>query len=128
MRVRPIFWMLLIIVCAGVLVFADIVTNNRVFPLQAQIDQVLTNPQGIVVVRFHLMDSEAQSVDQARILLSASMPAMRMEPPVTTLQALGQGWYLARYYLSMTGLWHLAFQASAPGFLPMHQLIMLQMS
>lgn len=89
---------------------------------------MLTSPDGIVLVRLRLMDTEDQPVDQATILLSASMPAMRMEPPVTTLQALGQGGYLARFSLSMTGLWRLAFQASAPGFLPTHQLITLQMS
>lgn len=120
--------MMLVIVCAGLLVFADIVTNNQAVPLQAQIEQVLTRPQGIALVRFHLMDSEEQPIDQATILLSASMPAMRMEPPVTTLQALGHGGYLARFYLSMTGLWHLAFQASSPGFLPTYQLITLQVS
>lgn len=128
MRVRPFFWMILVIVCAGVLVFADFVTNTRAFPLQARVEQVLTSPQGIAAVRFHLTDTEAQPVDQATILLSASMPAMPMTPPVTTIQPLGQGRYLARFYLSMTGLWHLALQASAPGFLPTHQTLMLQVS
>lgn len=128
MRVRPFFWTLLAIVCASVLVFAVMVTNNRAYPLQAQIEQVLTSPTGIAVVRLHLTDTENQPVDQATILLSASMPAMSMEPPVANLQDLGQGGYLARFHLSMTGLWQLTFQVSAPGFLPTHQFIALQVS
>jgi hypothetical protein len=35
MRIRPFFWMVLVIVCAGVLTFAGIVTNNQASPLQA---------------------------------------------------------------------------------------------
>jgi nitrogen fixation protein FixH len=126
MRVRPFFWAFLVIVCAGVLVFADTVTNNRVFPLHAQIEQVLTSPAGIALVRLHLMDSEDQPIDQATIHLNASMPAMSMETPAASLEVLGQGRYLARVHLSMTGLWQLAFAVSAPGFLPAHPLIMLQ--
>jgi hypothetical protein len=76
----------------------------------------------------HLTDTEDQPVDQATIRLSASMPAMSMEPPVASLEALGQGGYLARFHLSMTGLWQLVFQVSAPGFLPAHQLLTLQVS
>lgn len=128
MRVRPFFWTLLVIVCAGVLVFASTITNNRADPLQAQIEQVLTGPAGIALVRLHLMDAENQPVDQATIHLSASMPAMSMETPAASLEVLGQGRYLARFHLSMTGLWQLAFEVSAPGFLPTRPLLMLQVS
>jgi hypothetical protein len=126
MRVRPFFWTLLAIACASVLVLAVVVTNNRVYPLQAQVAQVLTSPAGVAVVRLYLTDTEDQPVDQATILLNASMPEMHMEPQTAHLQALGQGGYLARFHLSMSGLWQLFFQVSAPGFLPTHQLLTLQ--
>jgi nitrogen fixation protein FixH len=128
MHIRPFFWAFLVIVCAGVLVFAGLITNHQAYPLQAQIEQVLTGPAGIALVHLHLMDSEDQPVDQATIHLSASMPAMSMEVQAASLEVLGQGRYLARFHLSMTGLWQLAFAVSAPGFLPAHPLIMLQMS
>ncbi len=128
MRVRPFFWMLLAMVCTSVLIFAIMVTNNQVYALQTQIEQVMTEPAGIVMVRLHLTDRENQPVDRATISLHASMPAMSMEPQVTHLQALGQGSYLSRFHLSMTGLWQLALAISAPGFLPTHQLITLQVN
>jgi hypothetical protein len=127
MRVRPFFWAFLVIICTSLLVFAGMVAKNQEYPLQVQFEQVFTGPAGVVVVYFQVTDTENQPVGQATILLRASMPEMSMGPQVASLQTLGQGSYLARFSLSMAGLWQLAFAISAPGFLPAHPLIVLQM-
>ncbi len=126
MRVRPFFWALLALVCVGVLAFASLKTATQTLPLKASIEQVITAAPGVALVRLHLADMEDQPIEQASILSRASMPDMLMEPQITSVQALGEGSYLARFQLSMPGYWELGFQVSAPGFVPVSQAVFLQ--
>lgn len=73
MRVRPFFWAFLATVCVGVLIFAGVVAKNQLYPLQAQIQQVVSNPAGLVVVHLHLADTENQPIDHAMITPDATM-------------------------------------------------------
>ncbi len=126
MRVRPFFWVFLALVCTGVLAFASIMTTNQELPLKAYIEQVITQSPGVALVRLRLIDTEDQPIEQATILSRASMPEMLMEPQITSVQALGEGSYLARFRLSMAGYWELGFQVFAPGFVSTQQVVFIQ--
>jgi nitrogen fixation protein FixH len=125
MRVRPFFWALLALACAGVLIFATVVSIERALPMHAHIDQVSSVTSGSTLVRLHLTDAEGTPIDQASVIPQAFMPAMSMGPQRTSVQALGQGVYLARISFSMMGLWNIDIIAHADGFAPIHQSIRL---
>lgn len=123
MRVRPFVWIMLVIACAGVLVFAANISVNKTVPLLAHIEQISTNGSGSALVRLRLTDTEGTPVDQARITPQASMPTMLMAPPSTTVQPLGHGLYLANINFSMTGAWKIDITAYADGFTKLEQSI-----
>lgn len=125
MRVRPFFWALLASACAGVLIFAASISLNRTLPMHEQIDQVSPVTADATTVRLSLTDSEGIPIDRADITPRAFMPAMLMGPQRISVQALGQGVYLAWINFSMTGLWKIDIIARANGFAPVQQSIQL---
>ena len=125
MRVRPIVWMILAAVCAGVLVFAADISVYKAVPLQAHIEQISTTSANSAQVYLRLTDSEGMPVDQARVTPRASMLNMNMAPQLARVQALGQGMYLASINFSMAGSWEIDIIAYADGFTTMRQSIML---
>lgn len=125
MRVRPFFWALLTLACAAVLIFAATVSIGRVLPMHAHIDQVLSVSADATLVRLHLTDSEGTPIDRANVSPQAFMPSMPMEPQQISVQACGQGIYLARINFSMTGLWKIEILARAAGFAPTRQSLQL---
>jgi nitrogen fixation protein FixH len=128
MRVRPFFWVLLTIVCVGILSFAALVSVHNAVPMQARIDQVLTVAHASTLVRLHLADPEGMPIDQASVIPQVSMPAMPMGPQRTSVQALGRGVYLARISFSMSGLWNIDIIAHADGFAPARQSLQLMVT
>ncbi|HEY0752870.1 MAG TPA: FixH family protein [Ktedonobacteraceae bacterium] len=125
MRVRPFVWLMLAAVCAGVLIFATSISLNKTVPLLAHIEQISTTRGSSALLRLRLTDSEGIPVDQARVTPQASMPNMRMNPQLATVQSLGQGLYLARISFSMTGPWKIDLIAYADGFNPLKQSIIV---
>lgn len=125
MRVRPFFWVLLTIVCVGILAFAATVSVHNAVPMQARIDQVAEVAHASTFVRLYLSDPEGMPIDQASVVPQVSMPAMPMGPQRTSVQALGQGIYLARISFSMSGLWNIDIIVHADGFAPAHRSLQL---
>ncbi|HEY3992181.1 MAG TPA: FixH family protein [Ktedonobacteraceae bacterium] len=125
MRVRPFFWIMLVTVCASILIFAANIPAYRSVPLQARIEQISTTTSSFSQVYLRLTDSEGLPVDQASVTPHAYMPDMAMAPPLTRVQSLGQGLYLASIDLSMVGSWKIDIVAHADGFAPMKQSITL---
>src|SRR5579883_2317883 len=87
MRVRPFFWILLTVVCIGILAFAATVTVHNAVPMQARIDQVAEVAHASTLVRLHLTDPEGMPIDQASVIppvsrtsISSHMP-MDLPPP-----------------------------------------------
>jgi nitrogen fixation protein FixH len=128
MRVRPFFWLLLITVCTGLLLFAGLITINQTSTLQIQIKQTVTPAAKVALVHLYLTDSNDQPIDQATILPNASMPTMYMQPQNINMQRLGEGNYQVRFQLSMAGMWQLTFQISAPGFPAAYPHLLVQVS
>lgn len=125
MRVRPVFWIMLLTVCASILIFAANTSVYKSVPLQARIEQISASTASIAQVRLRLTDSEGMPVDQANVTPRAYMPNMTMAPPLTRVQPLGQGLYLASIAFSMAGAWKIDIIARADGFDTMKQSIML---
>lgn len=123
MRVRPFFWGILAAACIGVLVFAAHISVHKAVPLQAHVEQVTTLLANSAQVRLRLTDSEGLPVDQASVTPQAHMLDMQMAPPLTRVQPLGQGMYLASLNFSMAGYWKIDIIARADGFDPMQQSI-----
>jgi nitrogen fixation protein FixH len=125
MRIRPFFWIMLAIICAGILIFAATISVHKSVPLQAHIEQISTSTASSAQVRLRLTDSEGMPVDQARVTPQVSMLNMVMAPSPTRVQPLGQGLYLANINFSMTGFWKIDIVARADGFAPLDQSITL---
>ena len=125
MRVRPFFWIMLVTVCASILIFAANISVYKAVPLQARIEQVSASTASFAQVYLRLTDSEGLPVDQANVTPHAYMPDMAMAPPLTRVQALGQGLYRASLNLSMAGAWKIDIIARADGFDTMRQSITL---
>lgn len=125
MRIRPFFWIMLVMVCASVLIFAAHISAYKSVPLLAHIEQISTSTASSAQVRLRLTDSEGMPVDQASITPHASMLDMAMAPPLTSVRPLGQGLYLASLSLSMAGSWKIDITAHADGFAPLNQSIIV---
>ena len=128
MRVRPFFWALLAMICVGVLLFAETISLHRYTPMSVHIDQVSAATFDATSIRLHLSDSEGLPIEQASVTSHASMPAMHMTSQKISIQALGQGIYLAHLHFSMTGAWNIEIIADAEGFTPVHQSFSLNLS
>jgi nitrogen fixation protein FixH len=124
MRVRPFFWILLTAVCIGSVLLAAAVSLRHTLPMQARIDRV-SAVASASFVRLLLTDSEGTPIDQANVIPRVSMPAMPMEAQHTSVQALGQGVYLAQISFSMAGLWQIDLLVHADGFAPVRQSLRL---
>lgn len=125
MRIRPFFWIMLATVCASVLIFAANISVYKSVPLQAHIEQITTSTASSAQVSLRLTDSEGMPVDRASITPHASMPSMTMAAPLTRVQPLGQGIYLASLSLSMAGSWKIDIIAHADGFDTLQQSIVV---
>jgi nitrogen fixation protein FixH len=116
---------MLVAVCLGILTFAANVPLAHPVPLMAHIEQVSTSSASSAQVRLRLTDTEGIPVDQASVTPQASMPAMAMEAQSTSVQALGQGLYLASINFSMAGAWKIDITAHADGFTATNQSIVV---
>ena len=125
MRVRLFFWILLASVSTSVLIFAATLSNHKMLPMRAHIDQVSIATTDSTFVRLSLTDSAGLPIDQAKIIPSASMLAMPMEPQQTKVKPLGKGLYLAQIHFSMAGSWKIDLVAQADGFEAIRQSIQL---
>lgn len=123
MRIRPFFWLMLVSICTGILLFAATISMHRSVPMQVHIDQIAITGAQTTVVRLHLSDSEGLPIDQARIIPSVSMLTMPMGAQQIRVQALNQGIYLAQIRFSMAGTWKIDLLAHADGFAAIQQSV-----
>lgn len=128
MRIRPFFWIMLVVVCTSVLIFAAHISAYKSVPLLAHIEQITTSTASSAQVRLRLTDSEGMPVDQASITPHAFMLNMAMAPPLTSVRPLGQGIYLASLDLSMAGSWKINITAHADGFATLNQSIIVNIA
>lgn len=129
MRVRPIFWCLLALACASVLIFAS--TFHRPVPavMQIHLTHTLPTPSGFEArIELHLSDAQGLPIDQAQITPDAHMTTMEMSAEHIQVITQGDGSYDVLVPLSMAGPWAIHIAASAAGFDTQQQNLLVQVA
>jgi YtkA-like len=126
MRVRPFFWVLLVLTCCGVLAFAA--TVQIAVPLLLRVELMQQPPRSgeMTTLTFHMTDSQGLPIDDARLESSARMTNMVMETQPVKIAAFGQGVYVIQLDFSMPGPWIVTVSVQAAGFLAVQRTIPLQ--
>lgn len=127
MRVRPLFWLLLVGVCAGVLTLAATVHLMAPPRLRVQLTQQPT-PQVPTTLLVQVTDAQGLAIDGAHLVSHAWMTNMPMTAESISTTPQGQGTYLVRLSLSMSGPWMVSIALRADGFIPLQQTMLVQVS
>jgi YtkA-like len=125
MRVRPFFWLFLVFVCTGILVYAA--TVQMLVPASLHV-QLVQHPstETPTTLKVQVTDSQGLTVDGAQISSRASMTNMQMATDATSTTGEGQGTYLVQIPLYMAGPWIITVKMQANGFLPLRQTLLVQ--
>jgi len=126
MRVRPFFWFLLALSCAGVLIFAASLHIQAPAVMRVQLDQQPPVTSGSTTLKLRLTDSQGIPIEQAHVLPMARMTNMNMVTDQIRVEPLGQGNYMAQFHLYMSGPWEISIGAHADGFEPIAQTLFVQ--
>ena len=117
MRVRPVFWCLLALACAGVLLFAGAFHRPVPAVMQVHVTQTLPTPDGFEArLELHLSDAQGLPIDAAQITPDAHMTNMAMSAAQSHVFTQGDGSYQVLVPLSMAGVWAIHIAAEASGF------------
>lgn len=125
MRVRPFFWLFLVLVCTGMLVFAATVQMRVPARVHMQLVQ-RPSTETPTTLKVHVTDAQGLTVDGAQISTRAWMTNMQMATDATSTTGEGQGTYLVQIRLYMAGPWMITVTMQANGFLPLHQTLLVQ--
>ncbi len=128
MRVRPFFWILLALSCAGVLIFAASLHTQAPAVMRVQLDHQPPVTGGITTLKLRLTDSQGIPIEQAQVLPKARMTNMNMVTDHIRVEPLGQGNYMAQFHLYMSGPWEISIGAHADGFEPLEQTLFVQVT
>jgi hypothetical protein len=129
MRVRPIFWILLALACAGVLLFAATVHLPVPAVMQVHVAQTLPTSDGFEAsIELHLSDPQGIPIDQAQITPDAYMTNMAMSAQHIQVFTRGSGNYEVFVPLSMAGPWAVHIAAAADGFDVQQQTLHIQVA
>jgi YtkA-like len=125
MRVRPFFWLFLVVVCTGILAFAA--TVQTLVPARVHV-QLVQRPsiETPTTLKVQVTDAQGMTVDGAQISSRAWMTNMQMVTDATSTTGEGQGTYLVQIRLSMAGPWMISIAMQATGFTPMRQILFVQ--
>ena len=116
MRVRPVFWLLLVFSCSSVLVFAARFHTPVPAIMQVHLWQQPPVAQTLTTLDVHLADPQGLPIEEAQVVPSARMTNMEMEPTPMSVSSLGQGNYQVQLRFSMAGPWEIHIVAYADGF------------
>jgi hypothetical protein len=126
MRVRPVFWFVLIITCLSILAFAWLYPQQ--IPLHGHIARQNLVSTGLASLELHLTDPQGLPINQAHIVPSAHMTNMDMLTNETHVTPRGNGVYLVQFQLVMAGPWAFTIEARAQGFAPLEQTLEMEVT
>src|SRR5437588_5194579 len=78
MRIRPVFWCMLVLSCLGVLVFAATIHIDTPAVMQAHLASTVPDAASLTTIELHLSDSQGLPIEQAQVMPSARMTNMDM--------------------------------------------------
>jgi hypothetical protein len=125
MRVRPVFWMLLFLACAGVMAFAATAQTHCPATLQLQIEQHPVSST-MTTIGLRATDTNGLPIEDAQIFSSARMTNMQMVTHQIVINPQGQGNYFVQVHLYMAGPWAIDVALQAQGFDPLHRTLLVQ--
>ncbi len=128
MRIRPFFWLVLLLSCVGVLMFAWAYQ-----PYVAAILHVRVVQQHLVAgtparLEVKLTDTQGLPIDRAEVQPSAHMTNMDMADGGSRVSALGGGTYRVEFRLYMAGPWAITIHAHATGFTTLQHTLFVQVT
>ena len=126
MRIRPVFWCMLVLSCLGVLVFAATIHIDAPAVMQAHLASTAPDSASLTTVELHLSDSQGLPIEQAQVMPSARMTNMNMTTSTILIQPRGQGTYIVQLQLYMAGPWEIDITAHADGFEASRQTLYVQ--
>src|SRR5436305_3667559 len=107
MRVRPIFWCILALACAGVLIFASTIQIHAPAIMQVHVDQATPASVGFTTIELHLSDTQGLPIEQAQVIPSARMTNMNMTTRAIFVRTRGEGNFSVQLQLYMAGPWEI---------------------
>jgi hypothetical protein len=125
MRVRPVFWMLLFLACAGVLAFAATAQTHCPAVLHMYVEQHPASSR-MTTIALRATDPDGLPIEDAQIFSSARMTNMSMTTHQVAISPRGQGNYLVQVHLYMAGPWAVDVSLQAQGFDALHRTIFVQ--
>src|SRR5579884_752063 len=128
MRVRPFFWLLLIITCISVITFASTLKTELPASLQVHLERSHPVAHTSTMLTIHITDPQGVPIDQARAIVSTNMTNMDMGEQQLLLADIGQGNYETHFLPSMAGPWMVTIQVHADGFAPLHRQLFIQVA
>ncbi len=115
MRIRPVYWLLLAICCLGT--FSVACLWQEQVPAQLRVQVIPQERAEDVMVVVRLSDPQDLPLEDAHVIVNATMPAMVM--PQLLVQAVKHvvaGCYKALLTLPMSGQWILTSSAEVSNF------------
>lgn len=128
MRVRPFFWLLLLLACVSVLSIAALRPSSIPAILRVQVNTESLVMDRTALIQVHLTDTQGQPINKAQVKPSARMPAMEMEPTRTNVTSLGDGQYAIHLHLNMAGMWEITIHTQADGFTALTYVLNVQVA
>lgn len=127
MRVRAVFWVLLVCTCLGILGFAAI-TRPQISPIVQTQLEVSPSGANMTSLLLHITDSQGLPVDGAQVQSTAYMTNMNMTTDRIVITAQPQGNYLVHVHLSMAGPWAISYSVRADSFTPCYHTLYIQVT
>jgi YtkA-like len=124
-RVRPLFWCLLVFTCISALVFAATFKTHAPAILHVHLEQQPPVSDAFTTLYLRLTDQEGLPIEQAQVLVSANMTNMEMVTREVRVRNLGRGNYLAQLLLYMAGPWEIHIVAYANDFASSQQALFI---
>lgn len=128
MRVRPFFWLLLIITCISVITFAFTFKTDLPASIQVHLERSHPVAHTPTMLTIHIADPQGVPIDQAHAIVNTNMTNMDMGDQQLLLADIGQGNYVTHFLPSMAGPWMVTILVHADGFAPIHQQLFIQVA
>jgi hypothetical protein len=128
MRVRPFFWLLLVITCIGVIAFASTFKTDLPASLQVHLEGSHPVAHTPTMLTVHIADPQGIPIDYAHAMMSTNMTNMDMGEQQQLLAATGQGNYVTHFLPSMAGPWVVTILVRADGFAPLRRQLFIHVA
>ena len=126
MRVRPFFWLLLLISCTSILTFALVYQPHAPTFLQVHVVQEQFVANSPASLELNLTDPQGLPIEQAQVTPDAHMTNMDMVATESHVTELGHGRYKVNISLYMPGPWEITISTHATGFETQKRTLLVQ--